>query len=139
VLGFALGHPSQRKSLIFVGWVEGRNPIPPAAGLNPTYPQSGLFVQALAISIGVIICIKTEYFPLGAILIELSLAVKTAPIVWGQCFLLIPFGSIPKNSNRLVVLSYREIFKVNHEPFLSNIKNLVTLFQEIGYEDLCLC
>jgi len=33
--------------LISMGWVEGRNPIPPAAGLNPTCPHSGLFVQAL--------------------------------------------------------------------------------------------
>jgi hypothetical protein len=57
----------------------------------------------------------------------------------GEMFLLMSFGSIPKNSNSLVVLSYREIFKVNHEPFLTNIENLVTLYKETGYEDLCMC
>ena len=30
----------------FVGWVEERNPTS-SSGLNPTYPKSGLFVQAL--------------------------------------------------------------------------------------------
>jgi len=46
MLGFALWNPYRRKSLIFVGWVEGRNPTS-SIGLNPTYPKSGLSFQAL--------------------------------------------------------------------------------------------
>ena len=47
VLGFALVNPYRRKTLICAGWVEERNPTF-SVGLNPTYPKSRLFVQAIA-------------------------------------------------------------------------------------------
>jgi len=55
MLGFALRNPYRRKSLIFVGWVEGRNPTF-SVGLNQTYPKSGFSVQTLA-------KFKARFFP----------------------------------------------------------------------------